>query len=114
MATMQEDAAAVHRVRMAMFVVYAAAVLAAGTVAASERTAPDHWPQSALNSPAMQAMLRADRDKDGTLSREELEEYDLTLGRRFADADWDQNGRLSLYEFESLLMPPSASLGATR
>jgi hypothetical protein len=70
---------------------------------------------SVLNSPAMNAMLRADRDKDGMLSREELDEYDLTLGRRFADADADRNGRLTLHELETLFAAPdAASIGATR
>jgi hypothetical protein len=85
---------------------------AAAPVAAA---APGDWPQSALKSPAMGAMLRADLDKDGMLSREEVEEYDLTLGRRFIDVDWDQNGKLTLYEFEFLLgAPEGPSIGATR
>jgi hypothetical protein len=90
----------------------AIASVAAGPSAATEAT---RQTESTLQSRAMSAMLRADRDKDGVLSREELDEYDLTLGRRFADGDWDQNGRLTLYEFEWLLggaeMP---SIGATR
>ncbi len=60
-------------------------------------------------------MLRADRDKDGMLSREELEEYDITLGPRFEEVDWDRNGKLTLYELEFLLgAPPAPSIGATR
>jgi len=51
----------------------------------------------------MNAMLRADRDKDGTLSREELDQYDLTLSRRFSEADADKDGKLTFYEFEKLL-----------
>jgi hypothetical protein len=98
----------------AMFIVLAGVVLGAAMAGASERPELGDWPQSALNSPAMHAMLRADRDKDGVLSREELDEYDLTLGRRFEDADWDGNGRLTLHELESLLLPPSANVGATR
>jgi hypothetical protein len=68
-----------------------------------------------LDSPAMNAMLRADRNKDGLLSREELDEYDLALGRRFSEADADHNGRLTLPEFETLFAGPDGpSVGATR
>lgn len=62
-----------------------------------------------LDSAAMHAMLRADRDKDGVLSREELEQYDMGLARRFKDADADRDGKLTLYEFEKLLLPPETS-----
>jgi hypothetical protein len=63
-------------------------------------------PSVPLDSKAMNAMLRADRDKDGTLSVEELEQYDLTLGPRFRQVDSDRDGRLTLYEFELLLEDP--------
>jgi hypothetical protein len=99
--------------RIAVLVAFAS--VCAGLAAASERSLAGDWPQSALKSPAMSAMLRADRDKDGMLSREELEEYDITLGPRFAEVDWDLNGKLSLYELEFLLGASSApSIGATR
>jgi len=65
-----------------------------------------------LDSRAMNAMLRADRDKDGTLSRDELERHDLGLARRFKEADADGDGKLTLYEFETLLAPQP--VGATR
>ena len=58
-----------------------------------------------LDSHAMNAMLRADRDKDGTLSRDELDLYDVSLGRRFKEVDADRDGKLTLYEFEKLLTP---------
>ena len=58
---------------------------------------------AALDSEAMNRMLKADRDKDGTLSREELEQYDLTLARRFKEVDSDGDGRLTLHEFEKLI-----------
>lgn len=98
---------------MAMLLAFAS--LCADPTGASERAGSGEWPQSALRSPAMNAMLRADRDKDGMLSREELEEYDITLVPRFAEVDWDRNGKLSLYELEFLLGGTSMpSIGATR
>ena len=66
-------------------------------------------PPVPLDTHAMNAMLRADRDKDGTLSREELEQYDMGLARHFKDVDADRDGRLTLYEFEKLLAAPEAS-----
>src|SRR5687768_17193091 len=65
-------------------------------------------PPVPLDSEAMNAMLRADRDKDGTVSREELEHYDLGLARRFKEVDADRDGKLTLYEFEKLLSPEQA------
>jgi hypothetical protein len=93
-----------------------AAAIAIAAVAAGPSTAAEPGQtEMTLNSRAMSAMLRADRDKDGMLSREELEEYDLTLARRFAEGDWNGNGRLTLYEFEWLLGPAETpSIGATR
>jgi hypothetical protein len=67
-----------------------------------------------LDSPAMNAMLRADGDKDGVLSREELDRYDLTLGPRFREADSDRDGKLTLHELDALLSPESEAVGATR
>ena len=66
-------------------------------------------PPVPLDSHAMNAMLRADRDKDGLLSREELEHYDMSLVRRFKEADTDRDGKLTLYEFEKILPPLEAS-----
>ena len=61
-------------------------------------------------SPAMGAMLRADRDKDGVLSRAELEQYDLGLARRFKEADTDHDGKLNFSEFERLFATPDTSV----
>jgi hypothetical protein len=102
-------------IRRAVLVVLTTAVVAAVPARAAEPTVPGDWPQSALRSPAMNAMLRADRDKDGALSREELEDYDLTLVPRFTEFDWDLSGTLSLFELEFLLDASQApSVGATR
>jgi Ca2+-binding EF-hand superfamily protein len=68
-------------------------------------------PTIALDSQAMQAMLRADRDKDGVLSRDEVDHYDMSLGRRFKEADTDRDGKLTFYEFEKLLAPRETSAG---
>jgi len=62
-------------------------------------------PPVPLDTKAMNTMLRADRDKDGTLSREEVEHYDVGLARRFNEVDRDRDGKLTLYEFEKLLTP---------
>jgi hypothetical protein len=66
-------------------------------------------PPVPLDTDVMNAMLRADRDKDGTLSREELDQYDMALAKRFKDVDADRDGRLTLYEFEKLLGSPETS-----
>ena len=66
-------------------------------------------PPIPLDTEAMNAMLRADRDKDGVLSREELDHYSMSLGRRFKEVDADRDGKLTLYEFEKLLGPPETS-----
>lgn len=66
-------------------------------------------PPAPLDSRAMNAMLRADSDKDGLLSREELERYDMVLGRRFKEVDADGDGKLTFYEFEKLLEPAETS-----
>ena len=62
-----------------------------------------------LDTKAMKAMLRADRDKDGVLTREELEHYDLSLAGRFSAADSDHDGKLTFYEFERLFAPQNAA-----
>ena len=66
-------------------------------------------PPLPLDSRAMNAMLRADTDKDGYLSREELERYDIALARRFREVDADGDGRLTFYEFEKLVEPAETS-----
>jgi hypothetical protein len=101
--------------RLAVLAAIASAVATAAPAFAAEGAGASRGTEYVLSSPAMNVMLRADRDKDGVLSREELDDYDLTMGRRFSEVDWDQNGRLTLYELEFLLSPPAApSIGATR
>ena len=88
----------------------ALAISLATSAPAAEKTVPERSvgstavkPPVPLDTQAMNAMLRADRDKDGTLSREELEQYDMSLARRFKEVDGDRDGKLTLYEFEKLL-----------
>ena len=102
-----------HPGALALFAFAIALSFAKGAVAA-ERAAQDRNRGSTasstltfLDSVAMHHMLRADRDKDGTLSREELERYDIGLARQFRQADVDRDGRLTLYEFEKLVSPRS-------
>jgi hypothetical protein len=103
---------AAGRARIAALSLIAVAAIAAAAVSASEKGSAAA--SQSLDTPAMNAMLRADRDKDGLLSREELDQYDLTTGRRFRQADGDRDGKLTLYEFETLLAPDAAAVGATR
>jgi Ca2+-binding EF-hand superfamily protein len=63
-----------------------------------------------VQSQALNAMVRADRDKDGVLSRDELEQYDLSLARRFKEADADRDGKLNFSEFEKLFGTPETSV----
>ena len=97
------------------FAVVLVAGLAAPVALAAERMSDKAVGSISLRPPvplathALNAMLRADSDKDGTLSPEELEHYDLTLSPRFREVDRDRDGRLTFYEFEKLLPSPSAS-----
>ena len=94
-----------------------AIVLAAAVVApAAEKSNADRAvgstatrPPAPLDTRAMNAMLRADRDKDGALSPVELEQYDVNLARRFKEADADRDSKLTLHEFEKLFSPPETS-----
>jgi hypothetical protein len=79
---------------------------------AGAAAALQHFP---LREPdAMNIMLRADRDKDGVLSLEELEQYDLTIAHRFREADRDRDGKLTYDELERLLSAPERSAASQR
>lgn len=79
-------------------------MFAAGSAGKGVGTTAERPPAS-FDPQAMDAMLRADRDKDGVLSRAELDRYDLSLARRFSEVDSDRDGKLTLYEFEKLVAP---------
>ena len=97
--------------RKCLLAALGAIAIAVGAIAADKPVGTTTLrPPLPLDSRAMNAMLRADTDKDGYLSREELERYDLTLARRFREVDTDGDGRLTFYEFEKLLEPPEASV----
>jgi len=59
---------------------------------------------------AMNQMVRADVNKDGVVTRDELERIDPDLARRFDAADADHDGKLTLHEFETLR---SSNVGGT-
>jgi multidrug resistance efflux pump len=51
---------------------------------------------------AVDQMMRADLNKDGTVSREELDRLDPRMSRNFNAADRNRDGQLTLPEFEKL------------
>lgn len=100
-----------HRAARTLAVVITSVAAAAAVVASAEDRAPAARAlvrTTPLPDP-MSTMIRADRDKDGVLSRDELEHYDMSLARRFREGDADRDGRLTLNEFEKLLLPPQTS-----
>src|SRR5688572_19885114 len=80
---LRKEGTAVEMQRKCRMVAVMGIALALGAVAA-DKPVGTTMPRApvALDSRAMNAMLRADTDKDGYLSREELERYDMTLARR--------------------------------
>ncbi len=58
-------------------------------------------PPTATDS--MNLMMKADTDKDGTLTRAETAKFDSALAAGFDKADADKDGKLTLKEFETLL-----------
>ena len=51
---------------------------------------------------AMNEMVHADVNKDGLVTRDELERINPELARRFDAADADHDGKLTLSEYEAL------------
>ena len=74
---------------------FAVAAVSAGGDKSRAETRPDEVA-------AMNQMVRADVNKDGAVTRDELERMDLELARRFDAADADHDGKLTLREFETL------------
>lgn len=58
--------------------------------------------RAARSDAAMEQMMRADVNKDGTVSRDEVERLDSRMSPQFKAADVDRDGRLTLREFERL------------
>jgi hypothetical protein len=50
----------------------------------------------------VEQMMRADVNKDGVVTKDEVDRMDRRLGRRFGAADADRDGKLTLREFEKL------------
>jgi hypothetical protein len=51
---------------------------------------------------AVEQMMRADVNKNGTLSRDEVYRLDRRMSQKFDAADGNRDGRLTLREFEKL------------
>ena len=66
--------------------------------------------RAAESDAAMDQMMRADVNRDGTISRDEVERFDSRMEPRFKTADLDHDGKLNLREFERLR---ALSRGAT-
>jgi EF hand domain-containing protein len=80
-----------------------AANSASGT---SHGTVSDHSVTSKSDANAGQAMdmmVRADTNKDGAVTKDEVQKLDPGLATHFDQADANHDGRLSLREFEKLL-----------
>ncbi|HSQ04015.1 MAG TPA: hypothetical protein VLN59_08270, partial [Burkholderiales bacterium] len=52
---------------------------------------------------AMDLMVRADTNKDGTVTKDEVQKLNPRLAGHFDQADANHDGKLSLKEFEKLL-----------
>jgi hypothetical protein len=51
---------------------------------------------------AMNEMVKADVNKDGNVTRDEVQKIDPSLAKNFDQADANHDGKLSLREFETL------------
>lgn len=77
------------------------AARAAGAPAASSPTSAAAA-REIRSKAAVEQMMQADVNKDGTVTRDEVERIDSRLGRGFGSADADRDGKLSVREFEKL------------
>ncbi len=59
-------------------------------------------PRSVQSDATVEQMMRADVNKDGVVTKDEVDRMDRRLGRRFGAADADRDGKLTLREFEKL------------
>jgi hypothetical protein len=74
----------------------------AGTSNASPTSNRPAVSRSGPDSPAVEQMMRADVNRDGMVTRDELERLDSRLVPLFEAADADGDGKLTLREFERL------------
>jgi hypothetical protein len=58
--------------------------------------------RAARSDATVEQMMRADANKDGRVSRDELERLDGRMSRKFDAADTNRDGQLTLREFERL------------
>lgn len=93
-------------------VMVAAAMLPAAAHAAGKGGSNDAAAEraAARADATVEQMMRADVNKDGVVTKDEVDRLDSRLGRRFQAADADGDGKLTLREFEKLR---ELSLGAT-
>jgi hypothetical protein len=83
----------------------------AHTVAKAQHEGTDtETARAARTDAAVEQMMRADVDKNGTLSRDEVYRLDRRMSQKFDAADGNRDGRLTLREFERLR---ALSSGAT-
>lgn len=91
-----------------------AIVAMSGALAIAAASAGDERPSQAGARPdevaAINQMVRADVNKDGVVTRDEVERINIELARRFEAADADRDGKLTLHEFETLR---ASSIGGT-
>lgn len=88
------------------FVAAAVAVAPVGAGGAAGAPAPaasmDAAARELRSKAAIEQMMQADVNKDGMVTREEVDRIDSRLGRGFSSADADRDGKLTVREFEKL------------
>ena len=82
----------------------ATALLAAGTAAWAQQSAPaaDRKPMREMRQQMQDRLKAADTDKDGQLSRAEVEKAMPHLAARFDDIDTNKDGKLSTDELKAM------------